>query len=165
MAKREMEMNGQHQAAVAARGEAGVAEVAALGAVTKVPVRADVEVVPGPRRRTFTAEFKQRILAEVEACARGGGGEVGALLRKHGLYSSHLSEWRRQRDEGLTPKKRGRKASEQRGLVEENAKLKREMARLELRLEQAEVIISFQKKVSEVLGIPLRRSPSDEDDS
>jgi len=134
---------------------------AAPAPATKAPV--SPEVVPGPRRRAFTAEFKRQVLAEVDACTETG--EVGALLRKHGLYSSHLTEWRRQRHEGLRPKKRGRKVDEQRGLVDEIAKLRREKARLEERLEQAETIIAFQKKVSELLGIPLKRPPSDEDDS
>jgi transposase-like protein len=89
---------------------------------------------------------------------------VGELLRKHGLYSSHLSEWRRQRDEGLRPKKRGRKGNSQRELVEENAQLRREKARLEQRLAQAEVIIDVQKKLSVLLGIPLKSPDSDGSD-
>ena len=125
----------------------------------KAPVSEDSEVVPGPRRRTFSAEFKRLVLAEVDACSEVGA--VGEILRKHGLYSSHLSEWRRQRDEGLAPKKRGRKSSGQRDLVEEIAQLRREKARLEQRLAQAEVIIDVQKKVSSLLGIPLKTPGSE----
>lgn len=89
---------------------------------------------------------------------------MGELLRKHGLYSSHLFEWRRQRDEGLRPKKRGRKGNAQRSLLEENAQLKRANVRLEHRLAQAEVIIDVQKKLSVLLGIPLKTPDSDGSD-
>ena len=126
------------------------------------PPAPDPEVTSGPRRRAFTAEFKRQLLAAAEACTEPGA--VGELLRKHGLYSSHLSEWRRQRDEGLRPKKRGRKSNGQRALVEENAQLRREKARLEERLAQAEVIIDVQKKLSVLLGIPLKTPSSDGSD-
>lgn len=129
---------------------------------TKAPVRVDPEVVPGPRRRLFTAEFKRQVLAEADACTEHGA--VGELLRKHGLYSSHLTAWRRQRDDGLRPKKRGRKGNAQRALVEENAQLKREKARLEQRLAHAEIIIDVQKKLSVLLGIPLKTPDRDESD-
>lgn len=141
----------------------GVSVPAAQVPATKATGRAaDPEVVPGPRRRLFTAEFKRQILAEADACTELGA--VGELLRKHGLYSSHLSEWRRQRDEGLQPKKRGRKANAQRSVLEENAQLKRSIARLEHRLVQAEVIIDVQKKLSVLLGIPLKTPDSDGSD-
>ena len=98
-----------------------------------------------------------------------GEGELGALLRREGLYSSHLSVWRRQREdgslEGLTPKKRGRKGKRKDPLAERNAELERENRKLKKRLEQAETIIEFQKKVSEVLGIPLKSPESGESDS
>ena len=80
--------------------------------VVEVANSADPEVPEKPRRRRFTAEYKLSIVAEADACDDSGG--VGALLRREGLYSSHLSTWRRQRDEGqlraLSPKKRGRRA-------------------------------------------------------
>ena len=136
----------------------GLTGAAAPAVPTKAVTPVDTEVVPGPRRRSFTAEFKRQVLAEADACAEVG--EVGALLRKHGLYSSHLTEWRRQRDDGLRPKKRGRKVNEQRALSDEVAKLKREKARLEERLRQAEIIIDVQKKLSMVLGITLPPLPS-----
>jgi len=132
------------------------------GRTAPAPSAPDPEVVAAPRRRTFSAEFKRQILAAADACTELG--EVGALLRQHGLYSSHLTEWRRQRDEGLRPKKRGRKANGQRALAEENAKLRREKARLEERLAQAEVIIDVQKKLSVLLGIPLKTPGSDGSD-
>ena len=93
-----------------------------------------------------------------------GPGAVGELLRREGLYSSHLTSWRRQRDEGslagLTPKRRGRKAKRKDALAKENERLRRENQRLAERLRQAETIIDVQKKVSEMLGIPLE-NPDD----
>ena len=114
-------------------------------------------------RRRFTAEYKLRILREVDACRVHG--ELGALLRREGLYSSHLTTWRRQRDEmakaGLTARKRGPKAK----AVDPRLKqLERENARLKRRLEKAETIIEFQKKVSELLGISLKSPDSDGND-
>ncbi len=113
----------------------------------------DPEVVVKAQRRRFTAEYKQRILQEADACTQYG--EVGALLRREGLYSSHLSTWRRQRQQGalqgLTPAKRGRKADP---LAAENARLQRETERLKAQLARAELIIDVQKKVSELLGLP-----------
>ncbi len=114
----------------------------------------DPEVVAKPERRRFSAEYKVRILQEAEACTRSG--EVGALLRREGLYSSHLTTWRQQYERGalrgLTPAKRGRKADPQ---AAENAQLKRENERLKAKLERAELIIDVQKKVSQMLGLNL----------
>jgi transposase-like protein len=111
-------------------------------------------------RRRFTAEYKLRVLREADTDA--GAGEIGALLRREGLYSSHLTTWRRQREQGalaaLTPKKRGRSAAPVSPLARRVAELEREKARLERRLKQAETIIEVQKKVSEILGIPLKTS-------
>jgi transposase len=117
----------------------------------------DPEVIATPTRRRFTAEDKLRILKLADACTVVGS--LGALLRAEGLYASHLTTWRRQRTEGvlsaLTPQKRGRKVSAQHPLRTENATLRKENARLSTRLKQAELIIDVQKKVSEILGIPL----------
>jgi transposase-like protein len=111
-------------------------------------------------RRRFTAEYKLRVLREADTGA--GAGEIGALLRREGLYSSHLTTWRRQREQGalaaLTPKKRGRAAGPVSPLARRVAELEREKARLERRLKQAETIIEVQKKVSEILGLPLKTS-------
>jgi len=110
-----------------------------------------------PVRRRFTAEYKLRVLRDADACAEPG--QVGALLRREGLYSSHLSAWRKQRDEGtlagLTPKRRGRKANPDAPVIADNERLKRENQRLAAKLHQAETIIEIQKKLSEILGIPL----------
>jgi transposase-like protein len=119
-----------------------------------------------PIRRRFTVEYKMRILAEADACSESG--QMGELLRREGLYSSHLSNWRRQREAGalvgLTPKRRGRKAKPKNPLAEENQRLHRENRRLAEKLRQAETIIDVQKKVSEILGIPLKPHESEETD-
>jgi len=108
-------------------------------------------------RRRFTAEYKLHILTLADACREPGS--LGALLRREGLYASNLKTWRQQRERGvlsaLTPKKRGRKESVRNPLVAENEKLRRENERITKRLRQAEIIIDVQKKVSQILGIPL----------
>ena|SRR5687768_1870887 len=118
----------------------------------------DAEVPEKAKRRQFTAEYKLKILKQADACTPGSG-ELGELLRKEGLYSSHLLTWREQRDAGtlagLTPKKRGRKAKRRDEVTEELGRLRRENARLQQRLVQAEAIIDVQKKLSIALGIDL----------
>ncbi len=125
------------------------------------------EVLEKPLRRRFTAEYKLRILQEVDALSESG--KIGALLRREGLYSSNLTTWRRQRDNGtieaLRPKKRGRKGRRQDPLIQENEQLLRQNERLARRLKKAEAIIDFQKKISEILGIPLSQPESEENDS
>jgi transposase len=108
--------------------------------------RPNPEVEPGATRRTFTAEYKRRILAEADACPRG---EVGALLRREGLYYSHLAKWRGEREAGrLRDKPGGREANRDRGEVK---RLARENAALKRKLEQAEAIIEAQKKLARLL--------------
>jgi hypothetical protein len=105
------------------------------------------------------------ILRKAEACTQPG--DVAALLRKEGLYSSHLVTWRRQRLAGLTPKKRGRKRTTDPRVTQlerEKTSLETEKRRLERRLHRAEAIIDFQKKVAQLLGIPLKLFESDEID-
>ena len=128
----------------------------------------DPEVPEKPKRRQFTAEYKQRILDEADACTEPG--EIGALLRREGLYSSHLASWRKQRRTGLKPKKRGRKGKspEQKRVAElekQLEKAQREKAKLEAKLKKADQIIEFQKKVASLLDIPLNRPETDESDS
>ena len=122
------------------------------------------EVLEKPVRRRFTVEYKLRILAEADACSETG--MLGELLRREGLYSSHLSTWRRQRDEGalagLAPKRRGRKPKPKNPLADENEQLRRENQRLKEKLRQAELIIDVQKKVSEMLNIPLKTLDGEE---
>ena len=124
-----------------------------------VPVPLDPEVSARHARRRFTAAYKLEMLRRAEACTRYG--EIGSLLRKEGLYSSHLTTWRQQRSAGLTAKKRGPKTTAVDPRVK---KLEQENRRLTSRLQQAEAVIAFQKKVSELLGIPLKPFVSDEDD-
>ena len=118
------------------------------------------EVVEKAKRRQYTAEYKLRILQEVDACK--GTGEIGRLLRREGLYSSLVSKWRQQREqgslEGLGPHKRGPKADPQ---AAELARLRRENERLRKRLEQAELIIDVQKKVAQILGTPIEEHDLD----
>ena len=120
------------------------------------------EVLPRAKRRRFSAEYKLRILEEVDGCTQRG--QIGALLHREGLYSSHLSTWRQQRIlgqlEGLSPKKRGRKPQDP--AVEEAARLRRENERLRARLEQAEMIIDVQKKLSQLLGLTPDESEMNE---
>jgi transposase len=117
----------------------------------------DPGVLEKPVRRRFTAEYKLRILGEADRSTESG--QLGAVLRREGLYSSHLTAWRKQRNEGtlagLEPKRRGRKTSPDGPLIAENERLQRDNQRLTARLRQAETIIEVQKKLSEILGIPL----------
>lgn len=121
----------------------------------------DPEVEPKAKRRQFSAEYKRRILQEYEACSQPG--EKGALLRREGLYSSNITDWRRQRErgelEGLASKKPGPKSDLR---AEELARLKRENASLRQHLEQAELIIEVQKKVSQLLGLSDEQEADDE---
>jgi transposase len=120
----------------------------------------DPEVRPKARRRQFTAEYKKRILDEAEACTTAI--QRGALVRREGLYSSHLTAWRRQRAQGildgLGPKRRGSKPNP---LALENAQLRQENQRLEQQLQRAEMIIEVQKKLSQLLGLPAEPSVTD----
>lgn len=141
-------------------------ETAALGGATEggrrptvvpPPKAANPEISDRPRRRTFTAAEKPRILKEADQAA--GTGAIGALLRRHGLYSSALTEWRRQRDAGtlgaLTPAQRGPKVPLTNPLSAELAGARRDIAQLRHRLQRAEAIIEVQKKLADLLGIPL----------
>jgi transposase-like protein len=130
------------------------AEVASIGRETEVSEKA--------KRRTFTAEYKRRIVKEADACKAAG--EVGALLRREGLYSSHLTTWRAARDRGelapgATAKKRGPQATAPDPRDKRIAELERQIARVTARAERAEAIAEIQKKVAALLGRPF---PSEE---
>ena len=132
-----------------------------------VPRSEETEVVEKAKRRTFTAEYKKSILEKAErALDSGEAGALGELLRREGLYSSHLTEWRKARERGelagLAPKKRGpaKKVVDERD--QRIAQLERELARKEARLQTAELIIEAQKKVSAILGIQLPEPPPEE---
>ena len=111
---------------------------------------ADPEVVPMARRRQFSRAYKLRILAEVEQCQRG---EVGALLRREGLYSSMLSKWRQQKAAGKLDRSSGSQEQKDKDLAKELRRLKQENARLQAQLAKAEAIIEVQKKLSALLEI------------
>jgi transposase-like protein len=123
--------------------------------VVPPPVVPDPEVRERAARRRFTAEYKLQVLRQADQCA--GVGELGALLRREGLYSSHLTTWRRQREQGargaLAPKKRGRPAAPVSPLARRIAELERANGQLARRLHQAEAIIAAQKKLCEILGL------------
>lgn len=124
----------------------------------------DPQVAAKPTRRRFTSEFKLQVLREADQC---GPGELGALLRRHGLYSSHLSTWRRERDLGARERlsrKRGRKPAERNPLSPRVAQLERENRQLQARLKKAELILDIQKKAAALLGIPLNHPESGDDE-
>lgn len=122
--------------------------------------KADPEVVAVAKRRRLTAGYKLRILEEADECS--GSGEIGALLRREGLYSSHLSRWRKEREqgqlEGLAGRKQGRKSKSD--LEKEMTGMRQENERLKARLEQAETIIEIQKKLSGLLGLSMPKTES-----
>jgi len=125
----------------------------------------DPEVVARAKRRTFTAEYKARVVHEAERCTKPG--EIGALLRREGLHSSHLAAWRRDVRshgvQGLAAKRRGPAPKPKPSARE--VELERRARKLEKELAKAKAIIEFQKKVHELLGIPLKQHDLDEDDS
>ncbi len=124
------------------------------GVLSGVP---DPEVSERPTRRRFTAQYKQKIVREADACTEPG--EIGSLLRREGLYSSLLGTWRKQRDtrelSALGPQKRGRKSEPVNPLAKQLAQVEREKRELERQLKKAHLLLDLQKKVSEILGISL----------
>jgi len=154
------ERSGGERSEATRSGGSSTVERMSSAASREVP---DPEVVAGPKRRRFTAEYKLRVLREADRCK--GTGEIGALLRREGLYSSHLVVWRRQREEAaqtqLRSRRRGPKPKAQDPRVKQ---LEREVARLQQRLKRSETIIEIQKKAGELLGIPLKNLDSDEND-
>jgi transposase-like protein len=130
------------------------------GAVAVVGLEPEVEVVAKAQRRRFTAEYKRRILREAEACRRPG--EVSALLRREGLYSSHLAAWRAARQRGelaaLGAKRRGPKPARPDPRQKRIAELERDNRRWQARAERAEALVEVQKKLAELLGLELPAS-------
>ncbi len=132
-----------------------------MGTMDVMPLStSEVEVMAKPTRRRYSAEYKVRILREADAITRHG--EIGALLRREGLYSSNLTAWRKQREkgelEGLSQKRRGPLPKEKNPLADKVKALERETARLRARAERAEGLVELQKKVSEILGIELKHN-------
>ncbi len=132
-----------------------------MGTMDVMPLStSEVEVMAKPTRRRYSAEYKLRILREADASTQRG--EIGALLRREGLYSSNLTAWRKQREkrelEGLSQKRRGPLPKENNPLADKVKALERETARLRARAERAEGLVELQKKVSEILGIELKHN-------
>ena len=152
-------------AALAASERSGEAANAASAAPTpsRMPVP-DSEVVARPRHRRFTAEYKRSILDQADAAQDSR--TIGTLLRREGLYASHLTTWRRQRKQGeidaLTAKKRGPKVVVS-PLVKQNREQEAVIARLTRKLKNAELIIEVQKKVAALLGNPIPNIQIDEE--
>ena len=125
----------------------------------------DPEVLEKPRRRKFTADYKLKILKEAEGLEAG---ELGALLRREGIYYSNIATWTWQRQkgalEGLSPKKRGPKKKKSKDSDKKLKELERENRRLKERLRKAELIIDVQKKISELCGIPLKEVEIEENE-
>jgi transposase-like protein len=136
---------------------------AAALSVERAPRDPDPEVPAKARRRRFSAVYRLRILKQADACKKAG--DVGALLRREGLYSSLLTNWRRQRDQGALVSMRARKRGPTSRPIDPRVKqLEAENARLQRKLQRADTIITLQKKVAEILGIPLRPLDTDESD-
>ncbi|MCG6535386.1 MAG: transposase [Syntrophales bacterium LBB04] len=129
------------------------------------PPSVDLRSIPEPEvlekaiRRKYPGEYKLQILKEADTCTQPG--QLGALLRREGLYSSNLTTWRRQKQQGmleaLSPKKRGRKSLKRHPLALKVTQLERENQKLRQKLHQAETIIDVQKKISEILQIPIQK--------
>jgi len=140
--------------------------VSPIGAPVAEPVSVEPtpgsEVVAKAQRRRFTAEYKRRMVREAERCTAPGA--IGALLRREGLYSSHLTTWRAARDRGelagLAPKKRGPKASLPDPRDKKITELERSEQRWKKRAERAEALVEVQKKVAALLGTPFESEGS-----
>lgn len=128
-----------------------------LSPIPKLQAVPDPEVLAQPRRRQFSAAYKLAILRELDACTEPG--QIGAVLRREGLYSSCVTNWRKKRAAGelraLSPHKRGRKPVTTNPLAPEVERLQRENRRLKESLRKASIIIEVQKKVSEMLNEPM----------
>ncbi len=145
-----------------ARRATGVFPGGAAAAEPPTVSAGETEVVAKAQRRRFTAEYKRRIVREADRCTTAGA--IGALLRREGLYSSHLTTWRAARDrgelEGLAPKKRGPKASPPDPRDKKIAEQEREIGKWRKRAERAEALVEVQKKVAALLGNPFDSEPS-----
>ena len=132
----------------------------ALGVASAVE-KPEMEVVAKAQRRRFTAEYKRRIVRAADRCTQSG--EIGALLRREGLYSSQLTNWRAARDrgelEGLSPRKRGPKVAPPDPREKKIAELERSEQRWKKRAERAETLVEVQKKVAALLGTPFESEP------
>jgi transposase-like protein len=153
-----MNPDGTATSALRAKERSDEARKAEVGAPADQPTIPDPEVVAIPTRRRFTAEYRLRILDEADRCT--GPGDVGRLLRREGLYSSHLTNWRKSRREGalkaLTPAKRGVKPAQRNPLQAKVRALEERVAHLEGELQTAHTILDVQGKVAGLLGLNLK---------
>jgi transposase-like protein len=144
-----------------ARRASGVFPAGGASAAPRPAPAREVEVVAQAERRRFTAQYKRRIVREADRCTKPG--EIGALLRREGLYSSLLTTWRAARDRGelagLAPKKRGPKVTPPDPREKKIAELEREVARQRKRAERAEGLVELQKKLAALLGTPFESEP------
>jgi len=142
------------------RRTTGISSIKETKNIQGISTAPDPEVRERAVRRRFTAEYKLRILKEAESCNEQG--QLGSLLRREGLYSSNLTTWKRQMEKGpleaLSPRKRGPKVKSSHSLTRRIAELEQENKKLKNKLKQAETIIEVQKKISEILQIPLTES-------
>ena len=149
-----MKLNGLPAPALGVEERSDEAPSAGAGAPPAPP---DPEVVAKPKRRRFTAEYRLRILEEADCCTEPGA--VGQLLRREGLYSSHLTSWRKARHDGalrgLASKKRGAKPKASNPLEPKVRELEAKVARLEKELHKAHTILDVQEKVAGLLGFSL----------
>ena len=153
------ERSGGERSEAPRSGGSSMVERGSSGPAAGVP---DPEVVSRPKRRQFTAEYKLRILKEADGCK--GSGEIGALLRREGLYSSHLVLWRRQREEAAQTQLKRRRGPKPKAEDPRVKELERENARLHRRNKRVETLLEIQKKAAELLGISLKNLDSDEND-
>jgi len=127
--------------------------------------RTDTEVRPRPERRQFSAEYKLKILEETDKATEPG--QIGSILRREGLYSSLLAEWRKQRKQAalkaLSDQPAGPKPSPDKAIKAENARLQKQIQHLENRLKRAQLLLEIQKKASELLGLDLSQVPDSAD--
>ena len=153
--RKKMELNGLSAPVLGVEERSD--EVPSTGASSARVVRPDPEVVAKPKRRRFTAEYRLRIVEEAERCTEPG--DVGRLLRREGLYSSHLTKWREARRDGalrgLRSKKRGTKPKAMNPLASKVRELEAKVARLEKDLHTAHTILDVQEKVAGLLGFRL----------
>ena len=158
----EASMNARHSLTAMAAALQG-ARRATEDAAAIAPLAPDPEVTPSAKRRQFSGKERRRILAAADRCTRIG--DIGALLRREGIYSSQLTTWRRQREAAeraaLEPQKRGRKADPAIAEARRVAELSKENERLRRKLAQAHTIIDVQKKLCTLLGLPTAESPEE----
>lgn len=135
------------------------------GGTPAAPAKPDPEVAPRPKRRYLTVAYKLKVLDTLASLREQGSGEIGAYLRKEGLYYSSISAWQKQRDQGLlTSSQNGGRKNDRDELVKENKQLRRKLARLEEKLAKTEMIVDLQKKLSAILDMEQPNAARSDDE-